>query len=98
MKATDRLEGNPEAQASRERYRDIIRAMGDESGRFVVRFEIRLLEDGSCTLIATSSRGAECDREVCELAVGIIQALTGVKIDPPKPDPYDYPGAVAPSP
>lgn len=81
MKPHDYLEGNPVAQESRERYRDIIKAMGEESGRFVARFEIKITEDGGCVLIATSSRGHECDMTLCTMAVAMIQGLTGVKAD-----------------
>lgn len=78
----DRLEGNPEAQACRERYREIVKALGDDTERFVARFEIKLTGPGDCVIIATSSRGAECDRELCELAVTMIQSMTGVQIPP----------------
>jgi hypothetical protein len=79
MRAKDYLEGNPEAQLSRERYRDIVKALGEDTGRFVARFEIRLVGNGECTIIATSSRGHDCDLQLCELAVAMIQGLTNVK-------------------
>jgi hypothetical protein len=82
----DRLEGNPEALASRERYREIVKAMGEEAGRFVARFEIKLTGNGECTIIATSSRGAECDMALCETAIAMIQGLTGVQAKDAPPD------------
>lgn len=79
----DRLEGNPEALACRERYREIVKVLSKEQDSFVLRLEVKLNENGTCTLIATSTQGYECDMAVCELAVRVIAAMTGVKVTPP---------------
>lgn len=78
---TDRLAGNPEAIASRERYREIVKALGEVNGAFVARFEVKLGGDGSCVLLATSSLGQDCDEDLCKLAIAMLGALTGVKVD-----------------
>jgi len=73
---------NPDVVACRTRYQEIVKALSEDVGAFAVRLEIKLDGNGGCTLLATTSAGSECDQKVCELAVTLIQALTGVKADP----------------
>lgn len=89
MKVVDVLEGNEAGQECRERYREIVKALGEDGGKFVARFEVKLLEGGGCVLIATSSRGAECDIELSKLAILMIQGMTGVTSRPNDEDDDD---------
>lgn len=84
---TDRLAGNPEALACRERYRDIVRALGDETGKCALRLETRLNGDGTCTMICTHSMGAEADMNVCRLALAMFVTLAGIKPREPEATP-----------
>lgn len=79
---TDRLEGNPAALECRGRYREIVKALGEDTGRFVARFEVKLMGEGACVVLATSSLGAEVDIGLCEMAVTLITALSGMQVRP----------------
>lgn len=83
---SDRLEGNPEALAVRERYRDIVDALGKETGRFVARFEVKIVGNGECVLLVTSSKGEEYDIGLCQMAVAVMQSLSGAKVGEPTPN------------
>ena len=79
MRIHDRLEGNQEALDVRERYREVVSALSRAQGAFVARYEIKMNVDGTCVLIVTSSKGEDCDLDLCNAAVAVMTAITGIK-------------------